>query len=161
SVRDQGINMVLGATAGIATVGIWSLAYRLLQPIGLVLQSLWRVSYPASARILETGEDPHHLTERALRLTSVVVGVPVVLIAGTAPDLIPTLFGARWTDAVPALPWGAAAFMIIGPVSTFPVGFLQARGDVRRVLGIVASQAAVWLCGSAVLAPELGAQGVG
>jgi O-antigen/teichoic acid export membrane protein len=161
SVRDQGLNMVLGATAGIATVGIWTLAYRVLQPIGLVLQSLWRVSYPASARILEAGEDPDHLTERALRLTSVVVGVPVVLMAGTAPDLIPTVFGARWSDAALALPWGAAAFMIIGPVSTFPVGFLQARGEVRRVLAIVITQAVVWLVGAAILSGPLGAQGVG
>jgi polysaccharide transporter, PST family len=161
SIRDQGLNMVVGATAGISTVGIWTLAYRVLQPIGLVLQSLWRVSYPASARIIEAGEDPHRLTERALRLTSVVVGVPVVLMAGTAPDLIPTIFGERWSAAAQALPWGAAAFMIIGPVSTFPVGFLQARGDVRRVLGIVATQAVAWLVGAAVLSGPLGAQGVG
>jgi O-antigen/teichoic acid export membrane protein len=161
SLRDQGLNMVLGATAGISTVGIWTLAYRVLQPIGLVLQSLWRVSYPASARILEAGEDPDHLTERALRLTSVVVGVPVVLMAGTAPDLIPTVFGARWSSAAAALPWGAAAFMVIGPVSTFPIGFLQARGDVRRVLGIVLTQAVVWMAGAAILSGPLGAQGVG
>jgi O-antigen/teichoic acid export membrane protein len=161
SIRDQGLNMVLGATAGIATVGIWTLAYRVLQPIGLVLQSLWRVSYPASSRILEAGEDPDHLAERALRLTSVVVGVPVVLMAGTAPDLIPTVFGARWSDAALALPWGAAAFMVIGPVSTFPVGFLQARGEVRAVLAIILTQSAVWLVGAAILSGPLGAQGVG
>jgi O-antigen/teichoic acid export membrane protein len=160
AIREQGLNLLVGATAGIATLGVWSVAYRVLQPIGLVLQSLWRVSYPASARILEAGEDPRRLTERALRLSAVVIGVPAVLVAGTAPDLVPAVFGERWSDAAAALPWGAAALMIIGPVSTFPIGFLQARGDVGRVVLIVGAQTVTWLAAAAVLSGPLGVEGI-
>jgi polysaccharide transporter, PST family len=161
SIREQGVNIVIGGVGGIATVGIWTVAYKVLQPIGLVLQSLWRVSYPSSARILEAGEDARRLTAGSVRLTAVVVGFPAVLIAGTAPDLIVSVFGARWADAAGALPWGAAALMITGAVTTFPVGFLGARGDVRSVMKLVAVQTVVWLAGAAALAPFLGVQGAG
>lgn len=161
SIREQGVNIVVGAVGGITTVGIWTVAYKVLQPIGLVLQSLWRVSYPASARILEAGEDPKRLTERSVSLTAVVVGVPAVLIAGTAPDLIVSVFGARYSEAAQALPWGAAALLVSGTVTTFPVGFLGAMGDVRSVLKLVGGQTIVWLGGAAALAPTLGVRGVG
>jgi O-antigen/teichoic acid export membrane protein len=161
SIREQGVNIVVGAVGGLATVGIWTVAYKVLQPIGLVLQSLWRVAYPSAARILEAGEDPRRLTLRSVRLIAVVVGLPAVLIAGTAPDLITSVFGARWADAAEALPWGAAALMVSGSVTTFPIGFLGARGDTRSMVRLVGAQTFVWLAGAAVLVPILGVRGAG
>jgi hypothetical protein len=60
---------------------------------------------------------------------------------------------------VTALPIGAAALMISGPISTSITGFLFAKGDAREVLRTVSWQAFVWLVVAAAAAPFLGAAG--
>jgi O-antigen/teichoic acid export membrane protein len=159
AAREQGVNMVIAAAGGIAMLGIWSAAYRVLQTMLLLLQSLWRVSYPAMARALEAGEDARPMLERILVVTAVLVGLPAVWVAGSAPDLVHAVFGSTWTDAVAVLPWGAAAIMIQGPVSTMSSGFLQARGDVGRIVVVVLVQAGVWIVTAALLIPSLGVEG--
>ncbi|WCB96951.1 hypothetical protein DSM104299_05721 [Baekduia alba] len=161
AAREQGTNMVIAAVGGVSMLGIWSAAYRVLQTMLLLLQSLWRVSYPAIARAMEAGENPRPMLERILVVTAVLIGLPAVWVAGSAPDLVMAVFGPRWTDAIGVLPWGAAAFMIQGPISTMASGFLQARGDVGRIVVVVLLQAVLWIALSAVLIPSVGVEGVG
>jgi O-antigen/teichoic acid export membrane protein len=157
TARDQGLNMVVGAAGGAAVLGIWAIAYRLLQAVLLLLEALWRVSFPTMSRLVEMGEDAARLLQRALRLTSVAVGVPVVALAGSAGALVPTIFGERWDPVIPVLPLGAAALMISGPVSTTAIGFLLAKGEAGRVLRVVVVQGLLWICVAAALIPIAGA----
>jgi O-antigen/teichoic acid export membrane protein len=161
AARDQGVNLVVAAVGGVVTLGLWSAAYRLLQTILMLLQSLWRVSYPAMARALETGADMRRTLEQILRVSSVLVGLPVVIVAASADALVRIIFGPEWHAAAAALPWGAAAILLHGPVSTASSGFLQARGEVGRVLVTVGVQAALWIAGAAIFIAPLGPEGVG
>lgn len=161
AAREQGTNMVIAAVGGVAMLGIWSAAYRVLQTMLLLLQSLWRVSYPAMARAMEAGEDPRPMLERILLVTAVLIGLPGALVAASAPDLVHAVFGDRWSDAIAVLPWGAAAFMIQGPVGTMASGFLQARGDVGRIVVVVLVQSVLWIGLAAALIPSMGVEGVG
>lgn len=56
--RDDGVNLVTAGVAGLAVLGVWSLAYRLLRAVLLLFQALWRVSYPAMAGLLRAGDAP-------------------------------------------------------------------------------------------------------
>jgi O-antigen/teichoic acid export membrane protein len=159
--RDQGLNLVVAAAGGVAALGIWSIAYRVLQAILLLLQSLWRVSYPATARALEAGDSADDLVQSLLRVSTTIVAVPALLLAGTAPVLVHVVFGAEWADAAAILPWGAAAIVVWGGVSTATAGFLQARGDVTRFLLVVLMQTLAWFDVTIWLMPDLGAESVG
>ncbi|MEA2309544.1 MAG: hypothetical protein QOI65_1830, partial [Thermoleophilaceae bacterium] len=45
--RDQGLNVGVAGIAGVATLGVWSLAYRILQVPTLIVTTATRVSFPA------------------------------------------------------------------------------------------------------------------
>jgi O-antigen/teichoic acid export membrane protein len=160
-VRDQGLVLITGALAGLTVLGYWSIAYRIVQGLVLVLESLWRVSYPAVARLIETGEDIAVALQRALRVSATVMGLVVAVLVGTAPSLVPLLFGARWDPAVPAVAWGAAGLMIAGPISTASAGLLLARGRVRWVLHATVLHTVAWIGIATPLLPSLGVKALG
>jgi O-antigen/teichoic acid export membrane protein len=134
-LREQGLNMATVAVAGLGTLGIFALSMRLLQVITLLFESLWRVSYPAMAQLLRAGEEARPAVSRIATLTAVGAGLAVVAICGTAPALIPSVFGDDWRPVVDVLPWAGAGLMIAGPVSVACAGYLfaaDAAGDVLR-----------------------------
>jgi O-antigen/teichoic acid export membrane protein len=159
--RDQGLNLTVAAVGGVAALGVWSLAYRLLQAVLLLLQALWRVSFPATSRLLEAGQDAGRLLTRGMGLSAVATGTMVVMLAGTAPAVVPVLFGPGWEAVVPILPWGAAALMVSGPISTVGVGFLWATGKAAQVLRSVALQTVAWIGTTVALLDVIGATAVG
>jgi O-antigen/teichoic acid export membrane protein len=160
-VRDQGLVLITGAVAGLTVLGYWSIAYRLVQALVLVLESLWRVSYPAVARLIETGEDIAAALQRALRVSATVMGLAVAVLIGTSPSLVPLLFGERWDPAVPAVAWGAAGLMVAGPISTASAGLLLARGRVRWVLHATVMHTVAWIAVATPLLPSLGVKALG
>lgn len=160
-VRDQGINLVTGAVAGLSTLGYWSIAYRMVQVILLVLESLRRVSYPAVSRLIAAQEDLGPTLRRALRVTAIVTGAAVTILIGTAPALIPFVFGERWEPAVPAVAWSAAGLMLSGPISAISAGLLSARGRVDEVLRVTVAHTVVWFAVSTPLLPGLGVKALG
>jgi O-antigen/teichoic acid export membrane protein len=159
--RDQAVNILIAAVGGLALLGIWSAAYRIFLSIALVFEALWQVSFPAMARMLEAGQDARALVEGVLRINSIAFGFPAVAVAGTAPALVPVLFGSGFTGAVDVLPWGSAALLLTGPTITAGMSFVQARGDGRGMVESYVVQSVVWLASAAVLIPPFGAQGVG
>jgi len=161
ALREQGMNLVVGAVGGLATLGIWSLASRILQAIFLLLNSLWRVAYPAVARLIETGESALPSMERSLDLSSAALGVLVVAIGGTAPALVPALFTSRWNEAIAVLPWTAASLMVLGPLSTSAVGYLFATHRPLVVLRATVYYSVVWFAVSVPLIRSLGAEALG
>jgi O-antigen/teichoic acid export membrane protein len=133
-VRDQGLNFGLAAAGGLTVLGLWSLAFRLLQVPGWLCESLYRVSYPAMARLSETDEEPGPLIERATGMVAIAVAAILVVLVGSAPGLVPLVFGAPWADAANALPGAAVAYVVGAPISIATAGYLYAADRADTVL---------------------------
>jgi O-antigen/teichoic acid export membrane protein len=133
-VRDQGVNIATAAIGGISTLGIWTLASRLLQVPSLLFGSLWRVSYPAFSRLLAAGEDARSLVERGLAVSAVWTGALLAVLLASSPALIPVVFGPRWQPATEVLPFATLGLMVGTPVFVVASGYLYAVGDAGTVL---------------------------
>lgn len=159
--RDQGVNIGTAAIAGVAVLGLWSLAFRIMQVPFLVFEALWRVSFPAMARLLATGEDARPIMERGLGMAGLVTGLLLAALVGATPALVPAVFGARWDPVIGAIPWAALGLMFGGPVSVTTGGYLYAVGDSASVLFSGILQALAWFAVAFALLPVLGVEAVG
>lgn len=159
--RDQLLNAGIAAIAGISTLGVWALAFRVMQVPLLLFTTLYRVSYPAMAKLLAAGRDPRSAIERAAALTAVAIGAIVVGIAAGAPALVPSLLGDRWEEVPPILGLGGVALLITCPVSAATVGWLYAAGDAGTVLRAFAVHAAAWLVVGLALLEPVGPAAIG
>ena len=92
-VRDQGVNIVVAAVSGVAALGLWSAAFRLLQVPFLLLDALWRVSYPTMARLVRLDDDVSPVLTRMLRITAVGCGAILAPISACAAPLFVVLLG--------------------------------------------------------------------
>jgi O-antigen/teichoic acid export membrane protein len=155
-LRDQVLNVVIASVAGTAALGIWSLANRLLLTIRIVLESLWRVTYPAIARLLAAGSDPKRLVGRSADSMVVATGFAVVAIAAASQPLVQVLFGGRYATVADIVPWLAVGMVLGSPLYLTVSAYLQALGDARRVflvalvklpLGVAISAGSVILLG--------------
>lgn len=160
-VRDQGLNAGTAAIAGVAVLGLWSLAFRVLQLPFLLFHALWRVSYPGMARLMEAGEAPGPTVERGISLVAVVTGGVLVALVGSGPAMIPALFGERWQEVAEVLPWACLGLMISSPVGVASVGYLYASGDASTVLRSVMVHTVVWIAVAFALLPSMGVVALG
>jgi O-antigen/teichoic acid export membrane protein len=133
-VRDQGFNFAIAAIAGTAMLGLWTLAYRVLQTLLLVFAGLWRVSYPAMSRLMGAGEDPRPVIERVIGIVAFGSGLFLAPLAACAPALIPGALGERWAEAADILPAACLGLMIGGPISVAVAGYLYADDDAGTPL---------------------------
>jgi len=133
-IRDDGLAIAIAAIGGFEALGVWNIVYRFTTVVIILMESLWRVSFPAMSRLRETGEDPMPVVERAASMASVVSGVLVVPLAGAAPALIPVLFGPHWTAAVRVLPLAAGSVMLAGPITAVAFGYLLSEGRAGILL---------------------------
>jgi len=160
-IRDQGLNVLAVSLGGLKVLGIWSLAVKALQAVTFVFTALFRVSFPAVARLVDSGEDPRASVQRALSISTIITGFVVVAVGGSAPALVPVAFGERWHAVVAVLPWAAAGLVVSGPVATTANSFLYARGEARTVLKSVLAHSAAWYLVAVPLLPTLGAEALG
>jgi polysaccharide transporter, PST family len=160
-VRDQTLNVLTAVLAGTSALGLWTLASRMLQAPMLLFSTLWRISYPAMARVVADNPAPRRLLERATGLTATVSGALLCALAAASPALVPALFGPAWEKAAWILVPACVALMIGGPISVASAGYLYALGETRSVLRSAVLHTIVWLAGSAALLPVLGAPGIG
>lgn len=138
-VRDQMLNVAIAAISGLSVLGLWSLAARALSVPTILLEALWRVSYPAMSRLITLEEDIRVIVERSVGMVATVGGLALCPVAASAPALIPAVFGARWAGAADALPAACVGLMIAGPISVASGGYLAASGRAGTVL-----RGAVW-----------------
>lgn len=160
-LRDQGINVGTAVIAGLGTLGLWTIAMRILQIPLLLFESLWRVSFPAMAQLIAVGEDPKPVMERGVNLAAVASGLLLCMLVSSTPALIPGVFGPRWTDATAAIPAACLGLQINGPVSAAAAGYLFASGHVGIVLRSAAAQLAAWFAVCFSLLPLLGVAAIG
>ena len=83
-LRDQGVNLAVASFGGIAVLGLWSVAWRIIQiPVSL-FAALWRVSFPGMARLVAAKEDMGSTIERVIALVAIGTGVLVAPLAASA-----------------------------------------------------------------------------
>ena len=159
--REQSLSVGVAAIAGLGVLGVWTLAYRILQVPQLFFGQLKRIAFPAVARLLETGEPARVVVERSVGLVAVggVVLVPPMVAA--APAFIPAVLGSEWNGVPPALAWGALGLMAGTPIATVAVGYLYATGDTRSVLRCVVLRSVVWVAVALALVRPVGPEAVG
>jgi O-antigen/teichoic acid export membrane protein len=150
-VRDHGVNVGTAAIAGVAGLGLWSLAGRIMQVPAILFESLWSVSYPAMARLRDAGEDLAPVIERGMRLTVVGTGILLAPLIAAAPALIPSVFGEQWGGAVDLVTILPLALLISGPISVATTGFLYTVGDAGSVLVALVGNALVNVVGGLIL----------
>jgi O-antigen/teichoic acid export membrane protein len=160
-VRDQGMNASIAAVASVSTLGLWSLARRLMEIPFLLFDSVWRVSFPTMSRLVANKEDVAPLIERAVAMAAVGTGVVVTGLAGSAPGLIPGLFGEQWRGSSSVVPAACLGLGIGGSVSVATVGYLYAVGDASAVLRAGVLQTIAWFLVTLPLLPVLGVSAVG
>jgi O-antigen/teichoic acid export membrane protein len=159
--RDQGLMLLIVTVASVATVGLWTLAKRLLEVPYLLLAPLWRVSFPTMSRVVAAGDDPAPLIERAAAMTAVAIGTILAALAASAPGLVPGLFGEPWRESSSVLPPACLGLGIAGSISVATQGFLYAVGDAAAVLRSVLLQTIALFAVTLPLLPKLGVGAVG
>lgn len=133
-LRDQGINAAVALIAGVSALGLWNIAFRILQVPLLFLSSLWRVSFPGMSRLVAAGEDVTPIVERVISVVAVASGVILAPLVAASSPLITVLLGSEWSDASTVIPPACLHLMIAGPISVALVGYLWAEGDASAVL---------------------------
>jgi O-antigen/teichoic acid export membrane protein len=161
-VRDEGLNISVAAIASVATLGLWGLVRRLLDLPYLLLQALFRVSFPTLSRLVADGaDDVAPLLERAVAFTAVGTGLIIAPLVGSAPGLVPGVFGAKWAGAVDAIPFASLGLMIAGPIAVAAQGYLYAADDARAVMNASILQTVALFVVLFPLLPLLGVSGIG
>jgi O-antigen/teichoic acid export membrane protein len=160
-VRDQGLNIGIATISGVATLGIWSLVYRVLQVPLMVVNTAVRVSFPTMARMLDAREDPRALIERGIGTVAVCTAFILVGLVGCAPALLPALLGERWADVPPTLLWSSLGLLLTAPVIVAAIGYLYATGRAGTVLWATVWHTLAWFAVAFPLLPVVGAPAVG
>lgn len=126
---DQIVNIAVATFGGVAVLGLWGVAWRILQiPISL-FQALWRVSFPGMAKLVAAGEDVGPTIERVIGLVSIGTGALLAPLAASAGPWIEALLGGRWEHASTAIAPACLAMTFGVPVSVALAGYLWAIGS--------------------------------
>ena len=158
-LRDQGVNILVATLGGVSMLGLWSVAWRLIQlPVSLV-SSLWRVSMPGMARLVAAKEDVGGTIDRVISLSAIGTGVLLVPLAASAPAWVRVLLGPQWVDAASVIP-GACLAMAFGiPISVTLAGYLWALGNASVPLRATAAGIPPTLALVVGLLPHIGPRG--
>jgi O-antigen/teichoic acid export membrane protein len=159
-VRDQGLNVGIAIVAGVSTLGVWNLAWRVLQVPFMVFGTLGRIGYPTMARLLGAGQDPKPVIERGIAALAVVTGGMMVAVTGFAPAL-PLLLGDGWGSVPAVLLWAGIAMTCSLPIYLASFGYLFATDAGSIVLGTAVAGAAAWLVVALALVSAVGAPAAG
>jgi O-antigen/teichoic acid export membrane protein len=159
-LRSQGLNVGIALVAGVPTLGVWNLAWRVLQIPLMVFGSLGRIGYPTMARLLGAGHDPRPVIERGVGALAVVTGGIMVALTGFAPAL-PVLVGGGWGDVPAVLLWAGIGMIASFPIMLGSTSYLFAADAGGTVLGTAVAAAVVWLGVALPLLPAIGAPAAG
>lgn len=130
----QGLNVIVAGLGGLPSLGMWSLANRILLVPGFILATGWQISFPAMARLRDQGSDLERLLPRSVALTAVALGLPLAMIGGPTALLVRVVFGSHWSGVPSIVPGCSAAFLLAGPISVGAAGLLYASGRAKAVV---------------------------
>ena len=133
--------LVVGRISGVAALGVYLLAFNLSSwPVSTISMAVARVSFAGFALL---SHDRERLTSgfvHAITVALIVVVPMVVVLVVVAPDLVRTVYGARWLDAVAPLRW----LLVLGGLRVL----YELAGELVAVAGqprVVTRTRAVWL----------------
>ncbi|MBI5300718.1 MAG: oligosaccharide flippase family protein [Chloroflexi bacterium] len=142
-VLTQFDNFIIGLFSGTFLLGFYDRAYRTsLWPTLLVSSALGRISLPTYAQLQD---DPVRLGKAFSMVlwTVLTLTTPLALVLlVTAPDLVVTLYGAKWLPSVPILQV-LAAFSMFRPLWDDMVSILVATRRPGQMARLVFIQACV------------------
>jgi len=127
SIDDLG-SILIGLSLDITAVGYYSLALRVMRAaIILTMTPLALVMMPALSRIAHDRQQ-FGAAYSSMVLTTSTVWLPVAAVLGLmAPDLLPNVFGAHWSGAIPVIQAMCLAGLTM-PLWTFSGQALSALG---------------------------------
>ena len=106
-------NFLIGVVLGTVPLGIYAVAYRILDVSQRLLVNVTRkVTFPAFSRLQDQPDRLRRAYLRATRASAVLILPGYVGLALVAPELIVTLFGATWAESGPV----SAVLFLGGPV---------------------------------------------
>lgn len=150
--------LVVGGLAGADAVAHVSLAHKLVESLGFVKNSTWRLALAAMARL--RGERLRAALEEGLRLQVLAIGPLLVGFAWVAPVAVPALFGPEWAPTARLFPLLALA-ALTNAVFTLHASALYALGRTREVAVYHLAHVLVFGLGAAALVPRYGVVGYG
>ena len=160
-LRDQGVNIAIASLGGVAMLGLWGVAWRIIQMPVSLFAALWRVSYPGMSRLVAAKEDVGNTIERVIALVAIGTGVLVVPLAASASAWIHVLIGAEWANAASAIPPACFAMAFGVPISVALAGYLWAIGNGSVPLRATALSIPATLLLLLPLLPVIGVAGAG
>jgi O-antigen/teichoic acid export membrane protein len=121
-------NLLIGVVLGLAPLGLYAVAYRLLDSTGSILIGISRkLAFPTFSRLQHDRERMTRAYFRVSRASGVIIVPGYIGMALIAPELTPVLFGEQWQASGPV----AAVLFLVGPVAglqTFGFALLNAAG---------------------------------
>jgi O-antigen/teichoic acid export membrane protein len=159
--REQGLNAGVGIIGGVSTLGVFTLARRLLELPVLVFEPLHRVAFPVMSHVLGARQDPAPLIRRGVVISAAAGGFVLAGTAAAAPELVPGLFGEQWRAGGTIIPWICAGLAVAGPLSVVGVGYLYAVGEPSVVLRAILLHTATLYVVAFSLLPVVGPAAIG
>jgi O-antigen/teichoic acid export membrane protein len=159
-LRDYGLNIVVAAVAGLSTLGVWNLAWRVLQVPNLLFMTVGRVAFPAVSRLLGAGRDPRSAIERGVAALAAMTGIVAVGLISIAPAL-PAIVGAGWSEVPSVLLWSGIALIVGVPIAFATSGYLFAADDAGAVAAAAVLSMVAWFGVTGALLPRYGAPAAG
>ena len=160
-LRDQGVNIAIASFGGVALLGLWGIAWRIIQMPVSLFAALWRVSFPGMSRLVAANEDVGGTIERVIALVAIGTCVLVAPLAASGSAWIHVLIGAQWADAASAIPPACFAMSFGVPISVALAGYLWAIGAASIPLRATAVGIPATLLLLLALLPFLGVASAG
>lgn len=160
-LRMQGVTLsalrldlvMLAAFVSATQIGYYSIAVNVSSMVVALFGSVSMVIFPMTAAA--DGQHGWRVLERGLRLTLVGGGLAALVVAITAPWVIPFVYGAEFAAAVPAL-WLMLPGIVLYAASTTLMASLQGRGTPGRASVAQLGGIAVLLVGLVLTVPTYG-----
>jgi PST family polysaccharide transporter len=146
-VSSRADDLIIGATLGARSLGVYSVAYRLLTLLQETLQGVVSgVAFPLYSRLQDEPERLARGFLRASRLSLAIAGPIFVFVAGATPQIVPLTLGEQWLAAAPVMT--ALALSGVPALITDANGtLLAAKGLAGRVLALTLLGAGANLAG--------------
>jgi O-antigen/teichoic acid export membrane protein len=158
--QQQGLSVGVAAVAGLSVLGVWNLAWRVLQVPILLFIEVNRVAFPSMSRLLGAGQDVRVVIERGVAALAALTGAATVALVGFAPFL-PTLVGSDWNEVPQVLLWSGIALVIGMPITVATSGYLLAAGAAGAVAIATVASSVVWFGMALPLLSSLGPRAIG
>jgi len=160
-LREQGLNAAIAGLSGVGTLGLWTLAKRVIEIPVLIIEPIHRVAFPYMSQLQAAREDPGAVIERGIRVSGTAAGVVLTALAASASGLVPGVFGEQWSETAVAVQWVCVSLIVAAPLAVVAVGFLYAIGEPSVVLRATIAHTLTLFAVAFPLLPFIGVNAIG